>query len=155
MAIELDSLETVNAIAFAHLFEQLRISSNKQKEIVTLVKEIARRENIALQKVIEDERVEEIIINEELDRNQKAQKIRTILRQWRFPRITKAANTFETHRKKLKLGNDIKLIPPKEFEGTTYTLNLTFFFFSHLKALQTRLKKIIQHPVFKKIFEIK
>jgi hypothetical protein len=79
--------------------------------------------------------------------------LRAYLRQRRYPRIDAAEKTFEMHRKNLKLGNDIKLIPPKEFEATAYGLNLTFANLEHLKALQTRLNKIIQKPDFKKIIE--
>jgi len=155
MAIELESLEQDNAIAFARMFDRLKISLNKQREIVTLVKEIARRDNIATQMVMEDKKLKEIINNEDLDRGQKGQKIRSILRQRRFPRLVKAQNNFEIQRKKLKLGNDIKLIPPKEFEGTTYALNLTFNSPGHLKTIQTRLNKIIRQRGFEKIFIIK
>ena len=49
MAKELESLEADCAIAFTRLFDQLKIGLNKQKEIVTLVKEIARRDGFSMQ----------------------------------------------------------------------------------------------------------
>ena len=70
-----------------------------------------------------------------------------------FPRIVIAEQYFNTHLKKLKLNPDIKIIPPKEFEGTTYTLNLNFTSLAHLKTIRSMLDKIIKHPSFKKIVE--
>jgi len=155
MAKELELLEADCAIAFTRLFDQLKIGLNKQKEIVTLVKEIARRDGIPMQEVMEDKRFVKIMTHRDFDRGQKSRKLRSYLRQRRYPRIDAAEKTFEMHRKNLKLGNDIKLIPPKEFEATAYGLNLTFTNLEHLKTLQTRLSKIIQQPDFKKILERK
>jgi hypothetical protein len=151
MAKELESLEADCAIVFTRLFDQLKIGLNKQKEIVTLVKEIARRDGFSMQEVMEDRCFVEIVTHRDFDRGQKSRKLRSYLRQRRYPRIAAAEKTFEIHRKNLKLGNDIKLIPPKEFEATSYGLKLTFTNLEHLKTLQTRLNQIIQQPDLKKI----
>ena len=153
MAAELGSLDADLAIAFTRLFDQLKIGLNKQREIVTLVKEIARRDGLGNQEVIADKRFIEIMTHRDLDRNQKSRQLRSYLRRRRYPRIVKAEKKFEINRRNLKLGNDIKLIPPKDFEASHYGLNLKFTNFEQLKTIQTRLTKIIQHPDFKKIIE--
>ena len=104
---------------------------------------------------MEAEHFVRIITHRDLDRGQKSRKLRSYLRQRRYPRIDAAEKTFEIHRKNLKLGSDIKLIPPKDFEATSYGLNLTFTNLEHLKTLQNRLNTIIQQPDFKKILERK
>lgn len=151
MAKELESLEADCAIAFTRLFGQLKIGLNKQKEIVTLVKEIARRDGLSTQEVMDDKHFIEIMTHPDLDRSQKSRNLRSYLRQRRYPGIAQAEKNFEIHRKNLNLGNDIKLMPPKEFEATTYTLSLTFTDIAHIKALQTRLNRIVQHPNLEKI----
>jgi ParB family chromosome partitioning protein len=153
MANELAKHEPDTAVDFARLFEQLKLSLNKQKEIVTLIGEIAHREDIPIRQVLACDTFQQIITNKDIDRGQKGQKIRTFLRQRRFPRIVKVEQTYYANLKKLKLNPDIKLIPPKEFEGTTYTLNLNFTSLAHLKMLQSILDKMIQHPSFEKIIE--
>jgi ParB family chromosome partitioning protein len=155
MAVELGFMGPDIAIAFARLFSQLKIGLNKQKEIVALVKEIAERDSISIYGVMEDDKLQALLNSEDLDRAQKARILRSILRQKRFPRIVAAEDNFAFYRKKLKLGNDIKLIPPKEFEGTAYSLTLTFTDPAHLKVLQSRLHEIIENPWFEKIFKIK
>ena len=153
MANELAMHEPDAAVGFARLFEQLKLGLNKQKEIVTLIGEIARREDIPICQVLAADPFQQILADQDLDRGQKGQKIRSFLRQWRFPRIVKAEQTYYAHLKKLKLNPAIKLIPPKEFEGTTYTLNLNFTSLAHLKMLQSILDKVAEHPSFKEIVE--
>lgn len=150
---ELGKLDRDNAAAFARLFDQLKLSLSKQKEILTLVDEIARRENSSVRQVMKDPMLQKIIDNNDLDRTQKGGQIRVLLRQRRFPRITEAEKNYQSHHKQLKLGNDIKLIPPKDFEGTTYTLNLNFANLAHLVELKKKLDQLIVHPSLKKIVE--
>jgi len=153
MAKELESMEADLAIAFVRLFEQLKIGLNKQREILTMVKEIARREGLSSQAVMSEKRFIEIMTHRDFDRSQKSRQLRSYLRRRRYPRIVEAEKKFEFHHKNLNLGNNIKLIPPKEFEANLYELNLTFSDLEQLKTLQVRLNKIIQHPDFKKIIE--
>jgi len=147
-------METDIAVEFADVFEQLNLSLNKQKEMVTLVSEIAHRQDISIRQVLSQESLKSIINDEDLDRGQKGRQLRLFLRQWRFPRIVDAERYYNIQLKKLKLGRDIKLIPPKDFEGTAFTLTLNFTSLGHLKTLQSILDKVMRHPNCKKIFTI-
>jgi ParB family chromosome partitioning protein len=151
MANELATLDPDSAVAFTLLFDRLKLSLNKQKEIITLITEISRRENIAGLQVMQDQKIREILDAEDLDRGQKGRYLRAILRQRRFPRIVSAEKKYDLLCKNLKLGSDIKLIPPKEFEGTTYTLNLNFSNLTHLKEQHQKLSQVIENPSLKKI----
>jgi len=155
MALDLKQLTPQCALAFAQLFSELKLSLNKQREILILVKEIARRESVSKQMVLKDRQLQDIIFDQNLDRSQKTRELRSYLRQRRFPQIVKAEAIFGYRRKQLNLGNDIKLIPPKDFEGTTYTINMSFSSIAQLKALHSKLYRMIQHPGLKKIIEHK
>ena len=146
-------MEVDVAIAFVRIFEQLKIGLNKQREILTMVKEIGRRDGLSSQAVMAEKLFIEIMAQRDLDRGQKSRQLRAYLRRRRYPRIVEAEKKFNFHLKNLNLGNGIKLIPPKEFEANLYGLNLTFTNLEQLKALQTRLNRIIQLPDFKKIIE--
>ena len=139
------------AVDFARLFEQLKLSLNKQKEIITLITEIARREDMSIRRVLAGNTLQQLLTDDEFDRGQKGRKIRSLLRQRRFPRLVEAEHNYHAHLKKLKLNPDIKLIPPKDFEGAAYTLNLIFTDLDHLNRLQSTLAKMIRHPSFAKI----
>ncbi|OQX27767.1 MAG: hypothetical protein BWK80_03575 [Desulfobacteraceae bacterium IS3] len=152
VASELDEMPPDTALAYTKLFEILKPSLSKQREILTSVREIAHREDMSLLNVLESEAVQEIQAKES-DRNQKTREIRLYLKQRRFPAIVSAEKAFETHVTSLNLGKDISLIHPENFEGTVYTLHLYFKNLSELDALGSKLQNIISNPSLKKIFE--
>lgn len=151
MALELGKLKEDVVEGFAKLFNILNVSLNKQREILTLVKEISFREDITMLKVLENNTLQKILTNEKLDRNQKIRKIRIYLKQRRFPAITAAENEFERHVQKLKLGSGAKLISPANFEGTTYTLKFFFKNVIELKDRKATFDEFIQNPYLEKI----
>ena len=153
MALELGRMQQKAGEVFAKLFETLKLGLNKQREILTLAKEISLREDIPVLKVIENNILQKILTNEDLDRNQKISKIRIYLKQRRFPVITAAEKEFEKHLKKLKLGNGIKLIPPDNFEGNTYFLKISFKNLIELKDRKASFDAFIQNPSLRKILD--
>lgn len=155
MAVELGRLENEAGIALARLFDHLKLSLNKQREVITLVTEIAHREEISILEVFEDVDLKAILTDEEIDRNLKTQKVRRCLRRRRFPSITSAENAFEYLANSLTLGTGMKLTPPKSFEGNTYTLSVRFHNLEELKAREAVLKRVIQNPNLRKILRTK
>jgi len=153
MANELARLEPATAVEFAQLFEQLKLSLNKQRELIGLVREIALREDISVRQVLAMDPLQRNLVDENSDRGQKGKKIRSFLRQRRFPRIVAAEQKYNAHLKELKLDPAIKLIPPKDFEGNSFSLNLTFTSLAQLKTLRPMLDDIMDHPSFKKIVD--
>jgi len=151
IAVELEMLEQNAAILLANLFYEFQLSLNKQKEIITLIKEIAFRENISIMEALRKCDFPDILNRDELDRTQKTQQIRAYLKQRRFPEITRAKREFENNVKELKLGNGIKLIPPADFEGQTYMLNLRFNTFKELQERAVKLNNIVKNPILEKI----
>jgi ParB family chromosome partitioning protein len=153
MAGELEKLDPESAVAFSRVFAQLKFSLNKQKEILTLVDEIARRENSFVGQVLADAGIKTILDNEDIDRNQKGSQLRAFLRRRRFPEISEAEKKYQGLYKQLKLGNDIKLTPPKDFEGVTFSLHLSFNNLAELLELTNKVDRLIEHPSLKKIVE--
>ncbi len=149
MACEIGLLEAGLAVAFARLFGRLKPSLNKQREIVTLVAEIARREGIDPLQVLAEDRLSRLLDAEDLDRNQKTQRIRRLLRQRRFPARVAAEDNFQCLRQRLKLGDNLQLAPPKDFEGTRFTLTLNFERLEEVSRLRVKLDELVDHPDFK------
>ena len=135
VALELGRLKRDEGAIFSKLFNDLKLGTNKQREILTLVKEISLREDIPIIKILEQDRLGEILNNEDIERNQKVSEIIKRLKNRRFPSLTKAEDEFEKYVKKLGLNNHLKLIPPNSFEGNTFSLNIRF---KNLKDLEDR-----------------
>jgi hypothetical protein len=153
MALELGRLQLEAGECLAKLFQTLTLSLNKQREILSLVKEISLREDISILKVLENDILQKILTNKNLDRNQKIREIRIYLKQRRFPVITAAEKEFEKHVKKLKLGSGTILIPPDNFEGTTYILKLFFKNLIELKDRKASFDALIKNPSLNKILD--
>ncbi|NNK84095.1 MAG: ParB N-terminal domain-containing protein [Desulfobacterales bacterium] len=151
MAIELGKLKKHEGAAFAIFFDNFKLSLNKQKEIITHIKEIAIIENISIINLLTKNYLQEILADQELDRNQKINLIRSYLKQRRFPQITKAEKNLEEKIKQLNLQSNIKLIAPKNFEATTFSLNLQFDNMGQLGENKTALEKMIKNPLLKDI----
>ncbi len=153
MALELGSVSTEAGIQLSEMFNDLKLNLNKQREIYTLVTEIARREDLSIEAVLEDDFFKNTMVTENLDRPRKGSLIRNYLKEKRFPNLVTAGNKFQKHVKKLKLGNHIKLIPPSDFEGSTYTLNLKFRNFDELENRRNTLNHLLKSPNLKAILK--
>jgi hypothetical protein len=153
--VELSKLDSKVGIALAKLFDQLKIGLSTQRELMVFIAEIALRENIHIESLLEEKALSSILDDDELDCTQKRRKIREYLKQRRFPAIITAKKEFERHVKNIKLGNRIRLTPPRDFEGSNYTLSLSFADLSELKQLQGRLDRIIESTGLQKFFSKK
>jgi hypothetical protein len=149
MACEIGRLEEGAAVAVARLFRRLKTSLNKQREIVTLVSEIACREGRHSRDVLSEAGLLRVQDAEDLDHNQKTQRIRRLLRQRRFPALAAAEDRFHALRQRLKLGENLQLAPPRDFEGTRFTLTLNFERLEEVGRLRAQLDELVEHPDFK------
>jgi ParB family transcriptional regulator, chromosome partitioning protein len=139
------------AIAFAEIFESLNCSLNKQREIIILLQEISILENKAISMILVEDRVNNIVSDNNIDKNVKTRQLRSDLRKRRYPNISKTEKAFFTKVDKLGLSERLRLIPPQDFEGDTYRLTLDFKNLQELRNHQKKLDEIISHPELKKI----
>ena len=153
VALDLSRFEPGTAVALVSLFDQLNPGLNKQRQLILLFNEIALRENMPILNLLNEKAVRKILDNPELDRVQKSQQINSHLQQRRYPTIMRSTQEFEKQVKALKLGKAATLVPPKDFEGTTYTLTLRFNSHAELKDLQTKLDRVVHSAGLKKFLD--
>ncbi len=151
MAHSLGRLEPVAAGMLANLFLTLKLSLNKQREILALSEEIAARDDIPLPALLDRAPIRDALNDENLDRSQKAGRIRLYLKRERFPRLTKAREAFEKNLKRLKLGPGARLTPPKNFEGIAYSLDLKFKNRTELRERRATLDGLLNNPALENI----
>lgn len=140
-----------SGIQFAEIFDSLKLSLNKQREFLTLSHEIAAREGISVTELINSSDFRNILSDENSDRNLKTHKIRRYLKTKRFPAITKAEDNFRRNVKKLALPPKIKFIPPADFEGNTFIINMEFNTPAEFDKLTAYLNMLADDPVLKEI----
>jgi ParB family chromosome partitioning protein len=152
MALELVKPEyDRSGVRFAEIFDGLKLSLNKQREFLTLSYEIAVREGISVTELINGIDFQNILSDENSDRNRKTNKIRQYLKSRRFPAIVKSEDDFRRNLRKLALPGSIKLIPPTDFEGNTFIINLEFKTITEFNELTSCLDRLTNDPVLKEI----
>lgn len=151
MALKLDKLEQDHAKAFARLFKRLFLSLGKQRDVLTLVKEIAAREEMSISDVLNCPDIIDILEHEKTDTNQKARNIRLYLKKRRFPNLTLAKEVYDQEIKGLELPQGVRLEAPPHFEGTIYELKISFKDIDSLIKNKDIIKKITEKPEIRKI----
>jgi len=152
-AIELGKLDEESGCRLAEIFTTLQLSLSKQREILTLIQEIASREDITLADLIYGNDFRQILNDHNLDRSQKTGGLRSYLKQRRFPALTSAENAFRANWCKIKPGNGIDLIPPPYFEGAVFTLRIQFKTVQELLARNRAIAKMTNHPAMGQIID--
>lgn len=153
MALALDRFNPEDGQALLGLFDHLKLGLNRQRELLLLLEEISKREEIPIRQLMAEKSLNHIFKNTEIDRSNKRQQVRTYLRRRRFPMISEAETRYKTFVKQLKLGPNINLTPPKDFEGMTYMMTIRFDTQKELNNLKDKLEKIIHHPGLDKILD--
>jgi len=152
IALKLGAMDKPSGIAFADLFDELKTSLNKQREIINLTREIGLLEDSSILEVLRESGLNKIIKDKDIDRAKKTAKIRFYLKQKRFPVITDYEKKFKKLIKGLRLGNGIKFVPPKNFEGNTYKITIDFKNHAELEERQSILNRIINENGVKAMF---
>jgi ParB family chromosome partitioning protein len=151
IARELAELPAAAANELAEIFQTLGLGFGKQKELLNFIREIAAREEIPQWQVLQHDDLIRILTAPDLDKSQKAHQLKTCLENRRFPEISHFKNVFQQKIQSLKLGSQVKIKAPVNFEDSTYSLRLDF---KNLKDLQNHhgaLDKISQDPYLKKL----
>jgi len=150
-AVDLSGFSINDTMGLFDLLKGLKLSQNKQKEIITMAREIAIREDLQVLDVIQSPAVQTVLAGDELNRNEKATNIRNYLRKRRFPRLAKAEKSFFEDINQLKLNNYLHITPPANFEGRSYVLRMAFKDLKDLRKRRQELDALIQNPAMAKL----
>ncbi len=155
MALTLADLEEPIADEWVRIFRDLNPGLNRQRELMTLVSEIAFREEKSAASVLFDTSIRQVLspASGDADPAQKYRMLAANLRQRRFPHLTRAARRWDELVQSLPLGPHAQLTPPAHFEGTAYQLRLLFRSLDELERHLQTVEKLLQHPAFKDFLE--
>ena len=153
MALALGDMEESIAEQWVRIFRQLSLGLNRQRELLTLVSEIAVREDRGMADVLAGTRIRQLLSATDLDAAHRYRILAAHLRQRRFPHIVSAESRFDDLVKTLALGPHVQLTPPAHFEGATYRLRLSFRSPEDLDKHLRSVKKLLENPAFKALWE--
>ncbi len=108
------------------IFNQLKLGKNQQRELLKLMNDISRRENIRVIEIIRRDLFQAILKEEKLSITLKLEKVKDLLRKYRFPHLHRVEEKFNQLKKALKLPPEILMSSPPFFEGDIYSMKLHF-----------------------------
>jgi ParB family transcriptional regulator, chromosome partitioning protein len=151
MALTLLKRPESEATALAGLFQTLRPSLNRQRELLSFVDDIARRDDLRVEEVIATVVAEADVANPELDRPARYSRLRSALRSRRYPNLVKAEAEREAALSEIQLEPSMRLLPPPNFEGRRCQLQLSFSERFELEAQAKCISRLMKDPALLKL----
>jgi ParB family transcriptional regulator, chromosome partitioning protein len=146
IALSINQLKKDDALVVSHFFQRINTGLNNQRELLELIVELAIIEEISIVRLLEQQEITTILADAESALPQQVQHLRRVLKQKRYPELTKAEEAFHQAFKALKVSSTIKLQPPRFFEGKTFHLTLSINSRRQLKSSLPDIEKIANHP---------
>ena len=150
-ALTLGGLGPETVAALVDMFTELHLSHSKQREILTNLDDIKRRDRTEINVLFQDLQLRDLLSNPETSRAQKANLVRRHFRSKRFPLLTFTEETFQEESKKIVLGDNIRLHAPSGFESNEYVFSMNIKNVPDLERSILNLKKALANPALKKI----
>ncbi len=137
-------------------FQGLHLSHSKQLELLEYLTTLSRREGNLPAFWVEHPELVNLLADTVLTESEKTNRLWETLRQWCFPRISRAQQQFHRHLKALRLYQhpEMRLIPPPAFEDSSFRLELRFQDKTHLARQLLQLQEMMQQPDFEAIMHL-
>ena len=152
-ALMLSKFQPKTAGLLSGLLSYLKLSLNKQKELIVIIQEIAIIEDCTVEDLIQSEKIQGILNDTEMDLPRKSGLVRNYLKRRRFPHISSTLDSFEKLKNSLSLGENASLKPPPGFESNHYNLTLSFSNISELNRHKQTLERLVQDDRIKLLLD--
>jgi len=130
--------------AILPFLEALRPGENRVKEVIVFLREITLRDGVSVSSVLAEEEIREILDDRDTPRPQCMERLRKIVKEMRFPRLTAMEEQFAQYKRSLALPPQIAFHPPPFFEGEEFRMELRFKDFATFRKLATKLHRITE-----------
>jgi hypothetical protein len=150
-AIEVGYFESNDQLKAAHFFSDFKMSFNKQKEFILLVREIAANEQKTLGSIFDDAFIQIQDFDESADKNVVFSVIRSYLKKRRYPMVMRFQEEHDNLVAQLKMPKGMTLKVPDYFEGSFSHIELDFKSWDDFKNLIEKLADISSKPEMKRI----
>jgi len=133
----------------------LPLGQNKQKELLEDLLEIAKRNNMPAKNMLLSKEIKAVQANETLAPLQKADKIRALLREKRYPVFSSWKDSFDSLLKKMKWPGEITVNPSPFFEEDSFTVIFSFENQEQFKTNLLKLEELSSRAEFLEIFKMR
>lgn len=150
---EIKALCPEDRSSIENLSLELKPSANNLREFYQLTKEICSREKINLSALLREKGFAELLdSNSNLSPKDKLKKLKYALEARRFPETEIIKNKINQSIKEITKKYNLKLNPPEDLEGDTFSLTLNFNSPEQLKTLVVKLDSLSQDKNLEEVF---
>lgn len=139
--------------ALIPFLSSLRLGENSLREILNLLDEIARRDRITIGEIVRRSELQAILSREELTPSQKTERVKKILLELRYPRLTELERSFEERQKGLNLPPNISLFHSPFFEGREWRIELRFETLEQYRRALSFLSQLAEERRFEELIK--
>lgn len=150
-ALRLSSYQNEIIDYFLTVFSHIKASSSSQLEIIQFITEITARDSVKMDKFLETKEFADILYDPDTDPGSKTKNLRTWLFKQRFPTIFKTRQRVQDKIASIKLGRQIKLLPPQNFESQHYSISFTVKNYKAFEDTVQSLKNALENKDLKEI----
>ena len=136
------------------LFAALKPGVNKRRQLMELIQDISRRENINPAEILNDPKIREILDAPNLNPPQKEHRTRDSLTCRRYPELTAMRERQQALIRKLALARNMSLKTPPGFEGLEFQMEIAFGDPDELAEAIRKLEQLIQDPALVELIEL-
>lgn len=153
-AVMLSEMSRDHRKSLLPIIRELRPGTNKFRELIRLVMDIAAREESSMDLVFSAADMGKILSSEKLSRPQKLDAVLDILRKRRYPRLAELNKKFQQAKSRLNLPDSASLRSYPNFEEAEFMLSLNISNPEELRELAEKLKEAADDDALKEILKI-
>jgi ParB family chromosome partitioning protein len=150
---KLSALTPDDRMVILSLISSLKLGENRLREVLTLLEEIARRNQCKEKDIVQRSEVQTILSQKELTPSQKTERIKKVLTDLRYPKLNQLEKAFEKNRKDLNLPSNISLHHPPFFEGKGLKIEFQFETTDEYQAILKSLSSLSDKKEFEEIIQ--
>lgn len=139
---------------FLIVFSKIKASNSKQFEIIQHIMEITARDAVNPTDFFKTKEIQDLLFDENKDPGLKTTQLRAYLFEQRFPAISQTHQLVRKKTASLKLGGNIKFLPPENFEGQYFSISFKAKNYDEFKAHSHHLAAALENKELKEIFNL-
>ena len=148
---KLSTLTADNRKAVLSLISPLKLGENRLREVLTFLEEVSRRNQCEGREIVQRPEIQEILSQKELTPSQKAERIKKVLTDLRYPKLNQLEKEFEKRRKDLNLPSNISLHHPPFFEGKRLKIEFQFGTTEEYRRIISCLSQLVDKKEFQEL----
>jgi ParB/RepB/Spo0J family partition protein len=135
------------------LISSLRLGENRLREILTLFEEISPRERLMVKDIVHRPEIQDILFQEEITPSQKADRVKKVLMDLRYPRMHEMEERFEKKRGELNFPASVSLRHQPFFEGKGLRMEFQFETVEEYRSILSFLSLLPDKKEFQEILK--